>query len=57
MVAVRAIDVATTGSGGHVIWSATSRTSDPASVIDIQKEIADLVMSELAREKFIGSRK
>jgi hypothetical protein len=56
-VAVRAIDVATTGSGGHVIWSATSRTSDPASVIDIQKEIADLVMSELARKKFIGSRK
>jgi hypothetical protein len=56
-VAIRAIDVATTGNNGRVIWSATSRTSDPASVIDIQKEIADLVMSELARRKFIGSKK
>ena len=54
-VAIRAIDVATTGSSGRVIWNATSRTPDPASVNDLQSGIADLVISELARRKFIGS--
>jgi hypothetical protein len=56
-VVVRAIDVATTGNNGHVLWSATSRTSDPGSVDDIQKRIAGLVMTELARQNIIGTKK
>jgi hypothetical protein len=56
-VAIRSIDVTTTGNHGRLIWSATSRTPDPRSVEDVQTGVADLVMSELAQYKFIGPRK
>jgi len=52
-VAIHEIDVTTTGNGGHLIWSATSRTPDPGSVTDIQRGIAGLVMSELAKQSII----
>jgi hypothetical protein len=56
-VAVRTIDVTTTGDHGRLIWSATSRTPDPGSVTDVQGGIADLVISELAQRKLIGPKK
>ena len=56
-VAVRTIDVTTTGSKGRLIWSATSKTPDPGSVADVQGGIADLVISELEQRKFIGPKK
>jgi hypothetical protein len=56
-VAVRTIDVTTTGSGVRLIWSATSRTPDPGSVSDVQGGITDLVISELTQRKFIGPKK
>jgi hypothetical protein len=56
-VAFRAIDVATTGNGGRMIWSAKSRTADPDSVKDVQQGIAGLVISELARRSIIRSTK
>jgi hypothetical protein len=56
-VAVRTIDVTTTGNHGRLIWSATSRTPDPGSVADVQTGIADLVISELEQRKFIGPKK
>jgi hypothetical protein len=56
-VAISAIDVSTTQNGGHLIWSATSRTPDPGLVTDIQHGIADLVVSDLAQLKIINSTK
>jgi hypothetical protein len=56
-VAIRTIDVTTTGNNGRLIWSATSRTPDPGSVTDVQRGIAGLVMSELAERNIIGSKK
>jgi hypothetical protein len=56
-VAVRAIDVTTTGKNGHLIWSATSRTPDPGSVTDVQNGIAGLVISDLAQRSMIGPGK
>jgi hypothetical protein len=56
-VAIRSIDVTTTGNGGKMIWSATSRTPDPGSVADVQRGIAGLVVSELARRSIISSKK
>jgi hypothetical protein len=56
-VAVRTIDVTTTGNHGRLIWSATSRTPDPGSVANVQGGITDLVISELAQRKFIGPKK
>ncbi len=55
-VAIRAIDVTLTKDGGRLIWSATSRTPDPGTVMDVQREIASLVMTELARQHIIGTR-
>jgi hypothetical protein len=55
-VAIRAIDVTTTGNNGRLIWSATSRTPDPGSVTDVQRGIAGLVISELAQRRIISSR-
>ncbi len=55
-VDIRAIDVTTTGNGGRLIWSATSRTPDPGSVIDAQRGIAGLVISELAQRRIISSK-
>jgi hypothetical protein len=56
-VAIRAIDVTTTGNGGRLIWSATSRTPDPGSVPDIQSGIAGLVIAELTQRGIISSKK
>jgi hypothetical protein len=56
-VAIRAIDVTTTGNNGRLIWSATSRTPDPGSVTDVQSGIAGLVISELAKRRIISDRK
>lgn len=53
-VDIRAIDISTTGVNGRLIWSATSRTPDPATVSDPQREIASLVMAELAGRSIIG---
>jgi hypothetical protein len=56
-VAIRAIDVTTTGNGGRLVWSATSRTPDPGSVPDIQSGIAGLVITELTQRCIISSKK
>jgi hypothetical protein len=56
-VGIRTIDVATTGNGGHMVWSATSRTPDPGSVTDLQSGIAALVTGKLAQVNIIRSRK
>lgn len=53
-VDVRAIDVTTTGTGGRLIWSATSRTPDPGTVTDVQRGIVSLVLSELERRHIIN---
>ena len=54
---IRAIDVTTTGSGGRLIWSATSRTPDPNSVTDVQNGIVLMVTHELTRHKIISMKK
>lgn len=56
-VAIRAIDVTATRNGGRLVWSATSRTPEPGSVPDVQRGIADLVISDLAHRKIIGEQK
>ena len=56
-VAFSSVDVLSTGSGGKLLWNATSKTADPASVKDIQQGIASLVMRELGRRNIIGSKK
>jgi hypothetical protein len=56
-VALRTIDISTTGNGGKMIWSATSRTPDPASVSDLQQGIAGLVITELDRLNIIKSKR
>jgi hypothetical protein len=56
-VAISAIDVATTGNNGRLIWGATSRTPDPGSVTDLQRGIADLVISDLVRRSILNPKK
>jgi hypothetical protein len=56
-VAIRTIDVSTTGNGGKMIWSATSRTPDPGSVTDLQRGVADIVITELRNLSIISSKK
>jgi hypothetical protein len=56
-VGIHAIDVTSTGGNGRLIWSATSRTPDPGSMPDVQREIAGLVISDLAKRKIINSKK
>jgi hypothetical protein len=56
-VDIRAIDVTTTGNGGHLIWSATSRTPDPGTVTDVQQGIAGLVISELAQRSIVAPKR
>jgi hypothetical protein len=56
-VDIRSIDVTTTGPKGTLIWSAKSRTPDPGSVPDAQRGIAGLVISKLAHQSIIISRK
>jgi hypothetical protein len=57
LVAIREIDVTTTGNNGRLIWTATSRTPDPGSVSDAQSGIAGLVVSDLAKQSIIRSKK
>jgi hypothetical protein len=52
-VDIRAIDVTTTGNGGRLIWSATSRTPNPGSVLEVQRGVARLVISGLANQHVI----
>lgn len=54
---IRAIDVSTTGKGGNLIWSATSRTPDPETVVDVQQGIVSLVMSKLEHRGIINSKR
>jgi len=56
-VAISAIDVATTGNNGRLIWGATSRTPDPGSVTDLQRGIAGLVISDLVRRSILNPKK
>jgi hypothetical protein len=56
-VDIREIDVTATGNGGHLIWSATSKTPDPGSVIDVQEKIVGLVLSDLAKQRIIDTKK
>jgi hypothetical protein len=56
-VTIRAIDVTTTGKGGRLIWSATSRTPDPGSMTDVQRGITGLVIADLAQRSIISSKK
>jgi hypothetical protein len=56
-VDMRSIEVTTTGTNGKLIWSAKSRTPDPSSVPQVQRGIASLVISKLASQHIIGSRK
>jgi len=56
-VGIRSIEVTSTGNRSHLIWSAKSRTPDPGSVVDAQRGIAGLAVSELSRQSIIGSRK
>jgi hypothetical protein len=56
-VGIHAIDVTTTGNDGKLIWSATSKTPEPGSVPDVQRGIADLVISDLVKRRIISSRK
>jgi hypothetical protein len=55
-VDVRAIDVSTAGNSNRLIWSATSRTPDPASVTDVQRGISGLVLADLVRKNIIRGR-
>jgi hypothetical protein len=53
-VDIRAIDVTTTGTNGRLIWSATSKTPDPGSVVDVQRGIVDMVIEELVKHSIIS---
>jgi hypothetical protein len=55
MVDIRAIDVITTGKGGHLIWSAQSTTTYPGHVSDVHRGIVRKVTAELARRGIIGA--
>ncbi|OGS33320.1 MAG: hypothetical protein A2293_08585 [Elusimicrobia bacterium RIFOXYB2_FULL_49_7] len=48
-VDIREIDVTATGNDRRLIWSATSKTPDPVSVIDVQLGIADQIISKLIK--------
>lgn len=55
-VLMRAIDVWTTGDDGRIIWSATSKTPEPASMEPIRHDIVELVMSELTERRIIADK-
>jgi hypothetical protein len=55
-VAIRGIEVSTTGDGGRLVWGATSRTPDPGSMTDIRSGIASLVIADLAKRGIVGPR-
>jgi len=54
-VDIRAIDVWSTKSEGQMIWGATSKTPEPNSIDEVRPEIVKLVMSELTKQRIIGS--
>ena len=56
-VAVHEVNVSTTGNDGRLIWSAVSRTTDPASVISVQRGIVGLVITDLTKQNIISSIK
>jgi len=56
-VDIRSIDLSTTGNNGRLIWSARSRTQEPAAVTDVQDGIVSLVMSELEQRDIIKAKK
>jgi hypothetical protein len=56
-VDMRGIDVWTTKGEGEMIWSATSRSPEPNSPQSVRPEIAELVISDLARVGIIDPEK
>ncbi len=56
-VAVHTIEVLTTGNGGHLIWSATSKTPNPRFETNVQNTIADLVLPDLKQKNVIHAKK
>jgi hypothetical protein len=56
-VDMRTIDVWATKNEGQIIWSATSKTPEPNAIEKVRPEIVQLVMSELTRQKIIGSKR
>ncbi len=54
---IRTIDVWSTRSRGHMIWSATSNTSEPNDVDEVRPKIAKLVMAELTQDGIISPRR
>jgi hypothetical protein len=56
-VDIRAIDVWATKNEGQVIWSATSKTPEPNSMLEVRPEIVNLVLSELTQQGFIASKR
>ena len=53
----RAIDVWMIRNEERLIWSATSNTPERTSVVEVQDDIADLVIPELVRSSIIKIRK
>jgi hypothetical protein len=56
-VYIRSIDVWTTRNDGQMIWSGTSRSSEPNSVQDVRPEIVRLVTTALTKQGIIASEK
>jgi hypothetical protein len=56
-VAINRIDVSTTGNGGRLIWSATSRALEQYDAMGIQKAVADLVVDELIKRNIMGKKR
>jgi hypothetical protein len=54
-VDIRSIDVWATKNEGQMIWSATSETPEPNSVLTVRPEIVNLVISELTQQRIIAS--
>jgi hypothetical protein len=54
-VNIRAIDVWATKNEKQLIWSAMSETPEPNSIQEVRPEIVRLVMSELTKQRIIGS--
>ena len=52
----RAIDIWSTKNNGQLIWSGTSKTPEPNSMLTVRPEIVNLVISELERLKFVASK-
>ena len=54
-VDIRAIDVWATKNENKLIWSAISETPEPNSIQEVRPEIVKLVMSELTKQRIVGS--